>query len=357
MASLAPLLPRTVSIDDFVALTDEIAALARAGVPLSRGLLELGSDLPGRLGQLVHVVGQRLERGETLEQIVAQSPELFPPAYRAVIAAGAKVGRLPAALERVSQSARRTSQLQQSFALAMFYPTVLLFVAYVLILFWFDKLLPTLATVFDDFVPASRPFWEAALAFREHMWWWGPLLILLVALWWIWFWWRSSRAASGLELHPMLCWGAIGTLVKMRRAGRLAALADTLAMLVEYGVPLPEGLKLAAETTSDRRLIAAAGELAEGLNRGESRRNPGGFPPLLAWAIASGQVQAELPHILRRMAAAYQDEAARHAQWMSLTRPIFLTAVLGGATVILFALLHFGPFIMLLYQLAEAQTR
>jgi hypothetical protein len=42
---------------------------------------------------------------------------------------------------------------------------------------------------------------------------------------------------------------------------------------------------------------------------------------------------------------------------MSLTRPIFLTAVLGGTTVILFALLHFGPFIMLLYQLAEAQTR
>ena len=39
-----------VSLDDLIALNDEIIALIRAGVPLERGLAGLADDLPGRLG-------------------------------------------------------------------------------------------------------------------------------------------------------------------------------------------------------------------------------------------------------------------------------------------------------------------
>ena len=40
-----------ITLDQLVALNDEIAALVRAGVPLDRGLRSLGEDLPGRLGR------------------------------------------------------------------------------------------------------------------------------------------------------------------------------------------------------------------------------------------------------------------------------------------------------------------
>ena len=38
--------PQQVTLDQLIALNDEIAALARAGVPLDQGLLHLGRDLP-----------------------------------------------------------------------------------------------------------------------------------------------------------------------------------------------------------------------------------------------------------------------------------------------------------------------
>ena len=41
-----------ISIDELAALNDEIAALVRAGVPLDRGLLGAGGDLPGGLGRI-----------------------------------------------------------------------------------------------------------------------------------------------------------------------------------------------------------------------------------------------------------------------------------------------------------------
>ncbi len=42
--------PVSITIDQLLALNDEIAALVRAGVPLERGLVVTGRDLRGRLG-------------------------------------------------------------------------------------------------------------------------------------------------------------------------------------------------------------------------------------------------------------------------------------------------------------------
>ena len=76
----------SITLDQLAALNDEMAALARAGVPLDRGLLHVGGDLPGRLGRITRDIGQRLEQGETIEQVL--SDESLPTAYRAVVAAG-----------------------------------------------------------------------------------------------------------------------------------------------------------------------------------------------------------------------------------------------------------------------------
>ena len=96
-----------LTLEQLAALSDEIAALSRAGVPLDRGLKELARELPGRLGRVAGSVGDQLTLGQPLAQIVADLGALLPPAYQTVIAAGLRAGRLPAALEGVSRSARR----------------------------------------------------------------------------------------------------------------------------------------------------------------------------------------------------------------------------------------------------------
>jgi hypothetical protein len=43
----------SISIDQFIALNDELAALVRVGLPMERGLRNLAADIPGSLGQSV----------------------------------------------------------------------------------------------------------------------------------------------------------------------------------------------------------------------------------------------------------------------------------------------------------------
>src|SRR5688572_31403788 len=142
MTITATLASRPVTLDQLAALSDEIAALARAGVPLDRGLQDLASDMPGRLGQIAEQIGKQVESGQPLEQVVAELSGALPPAYRAVLAAGLRAGRLPAALEGVAHSARRISQLRQAIGLSIVYPLVVLLVAWGLLVFVLTKLTP-----------------------------------------------------------------------------------------------------------------------------------------------------------------------------------------------------------------------
>jgi general secretion pathway protein F len=63
MATANPSAGHTLSLEQLIALGEEIAALARAGVPLDEGLAELGRELPGRLGKVARQMGGQRRDG------------------------------------------------------------------------------------------------------------------------------------------------------------------------------------------------------------------------------------------------------------------------------------------------------
>jgi general secretion pathway protein F len=350
----AALVSTPVTLDQLVALSDEIAALARAGVPLDRGLRELSRDLPGRLGKLAGQMGERLEKGQPLEQVVAELGTALPPAYRTVLAAGLRAGRLPAALEGVSHAARRISQLRRSIGLSVVYPLIVLLLAWVLFIYMLVKVTPVTLHVMRGVELPTAPWEEITLAASRSAMWWGPVVPVVVGLWLAWVWHRSGRVARGVELHPLLGLGAIPTLVRMQRAGRMATLADLLSLLVSHGVPLPEAVELASAAVGSPAIARGGNELADGLRRGEKfERFPSGFPPLLAWTLVSGADQARLPHVLSRTAETYRDEVARRGQWLQLYVPLMMIVGVCGVVAATYALVTLLPWILIMYRLAQ----
>src|SRR5262249_51853770 len=140
------------TLDQLAALSDEIAALVRAGVPLHRGLQDLGADMPGRLGRMAGELGKELQSGQPLDAAIAQRLSTsLPLAYRAVVTAGLRAGRLPAALEGIAQTARVISQLRSSIGLALLYPLVVLTLTWVLGLFILIKVAPVMILMLQEF--------------------------------------------------------------------------------------------------------------------------------------------------------------------------------------------------------------
>jgi general secretion pathway protein F len=345
---------QSISLDQLAALSDEIAALVRAGVPLDRGLRDLAHDTPGRLGKLADSIGERLEAGHSLEQVVVELQTALPPVYRSVILAGLRAGRLPAALESVARTAHRVSQLRRSIGLALIYPAIVLGLAWGLGLFLLVKIAPVMARMLLEFDVIKFPLDRTVAELSRTAPMWGPLVPLLIAGWLAIVWYRSGRIAGGIELRPWFSMGAVSALARLQRAARLASLIELLALLVEHDVPLDEAVELSSAAVGSPRLSRAGKELAEQLRRGEPmNRPPADFPPLVAWTLASGQPQAALCQTLARTADVYREEVNRRSEWLALYVPLVLTTFVCGGIVMIYVVLTLGPWLAIMHHIAQ----
>jgi general secretion pathway protein F len=359
-------MPATVTLDDLIALNDEMLALVRAGVPLGQGLAEVGHDVRGSLARTTATLAARLERGESLPQALAATGGLFPPLYRAIVEAGIKSGRLSAALETTSALMRRMADLRRLVLLAMVYPLIVFFVGYGLFMLFVLKILPTLLSASPT--PHPPAIVRTLAGLHNGVEWWGPILptIVLTAaiLWWL----RSRQALVLQSGGAARVFGWTPSFRKLLAESRAASFADMLALLVEHQTPLGEAVVLAAEATGDPRLTLAAKQLAADISAGAAPKGTVPFcsadsakgdsplaeiPPLLRWLIATGGSQATFAAALRDAADTYRRRAIRRADWLRLYLPMLLTLGIGGTVVVLYALSLFVPWTSMLYQLTQ----
>jgi len=347
----------SISLDDLVALNDEIVALTRAGMPLERGLILAGGDLPGRLRRLTTALGERMSRGESLPEAVAATPDL-PSLYRAVVEAGLRSGRLSVALEGLSTYARGYAEARRSIGLAMAYPLVVMSLAFALFVGMVVAFIPRLLSAFASLgLPVHGVLRGLGVA-GGWVWLWGPVLpalvMIVLAAWWGLG--RATRLGGGWA-HRALRW--FPWLGSMLRGFQSASYAELLALLIEHGVPYPEALVLAGEAAGDPVLEASARATAADVRRGETaggRPVGSAFPPLLAWVLQTGPRQGDLVTALRQLARRYRSEARRQSEKLRVLLPALLLLGVGASATALYALALFVPLTSLWYGLS-AQTR
>jgi general secretion pathway protein F len=319
-----------MTLDDLIALNDEIAALVRAGVPLEQGLAALGGDLPGRMGQVAALLAERTARGEPLAQVVMDHTMGFPPAYRAVVEAGIKAGRLPAALEAVAGSARRLTETHRAAVIAAIYPLLVFALAWGCLVFFARVIAPSLAATFLALgVPGHRFFVTVAWIGRGS-WYWGPVVpvaaVLFLAAWWF----ASTRASVLHSRSSDWLLGWLPWMGPMLRWSRSAAFLEVLALLVENRVPLDDAIRLAADASGDPRTL----------------------PPLVNWLmLAAGRDGALLP-ALRHAAETYRRRARHQSDLVRIFLPVVLTVCVGGSATLVYAVALFGPYAAMLRWLA-----
>jgi len=343
-----------MSLDHLVALNDEIAALARAGVPLDLGLKSLASDMPGRLGRVSQIIGQRLEAGESLPQILAD-PKAggIPAAYAAVVAAGLRVGRLPSALEGIAHAFRRHRELQRTMALGLIYPLLVVIMAFALLSFWLQKIAPVLVATADEWDQSVRWIAPTLRVLRETSPWWANIIPLAIVAYGGWLWYRSGEALRSGG-RGWFRWGIIGRVRRMRFIGQKALFTDILGVLLEHGTPLDEALQIAGRAVDDPALRQAAAQLTERIRTGEAATTPiAGLPPLLGCLLTAAGDRSP-GQALRRAARTYHDDAANRARRLSTSIPLVFTLIVGGGSAALYAAVTIIPWFFLLQRIGMA---
>lgn len=341
---------------DFILLNEEIAALVRARVPLESQLTKIGTELPGKAGELAERIGRRLNSGESLADAVEAECATMPAAYRATVIAGSQRGQLAGAIESVVDSASRIEQLRRITGIALLYPMMVAIVAVTLMTFIITRIVPTFSLVSESHVGpiAWLMTWRLPLLRVTEIV--VGLLFILLAIWW----WRSGRVGmpASAQLGPMK-W--LPGARKVFRWNQAATFSDLLLLMVERGVPLDHSLRLAADAVDDVNLRTSSHELAEHIKRGgttgrtvpdDVARLRSKFPLMIRLALFHSNNRELLVSSLRQAAMMYRERATRAAEWYSEYVPILLTIGIGGTLTICFTLLVLWPYTAMLRELA-----
>ena len=131
-------------------LTSELAILLKAGVTLDRGLEVIKRNASsGPQLRLITTLHDGIRKGDSLWGILASQGNIFNPLYVNLVKLGESSGTLPKVFERLAQDIRFQGELKRKVVQAMTYPTVVLLVCVLSIVFIFNYIVPQMKGLFD----------------------------------------------------------------------------------------------------------------------------------------------------------------------------------------------------------------
>ncbi|MCB1089470.1 MAG: type II secretion system F family protein, partial [Verrucomicrobiae bacterium] len=227
-----------------------------------------------------------------------------------LVAAGEASGSLTDILRRLAGNLKQLFGLQRRVASAMVYPSFLLVGCIVLLFVFSTVLMPKLTDLIRKTGQKLSLLTELLIKFTDFMgqWWWLVLLVIVTIV----LSFRAYIATTGGRMW----WDAY----KMKlpafgpvMAGRFyAQFCQTMANLVNNGVPLLNSLRLITRGTTNRyvqkHLEAAVLQVGEGTSLARALDKTGAFPAALVDRIAIGEQTGELGKAFTKAAAKYDED-------------------------------------------------
>ena len=318
---------RTLSRKAIALLTQQLASLLHAGMPLDRALsILIGVTEDPQLKPVLVRVQEKVRGGSSLADAL-EVQGVFSRFYLNMIRAGEAGGALDAVLKRLSEFLERSRALRETVSSALIYPIILLSVSALAVIILLTFVVPQFQRLFADAgkaLPLATQIVIAAGNGFRYYWWVGLILILLLV------------AVMRQQLsHPesrarwddwFLRLPLFGDLIAKVETARLSR---TLGTLLGNGVSLLNALTIVRETLGNQVLANALGEVAEHVKTGRGLADPlldaERFPKLAVQMIRVGEETGQLQEMLLQVADTYDDEVQTAVKRMlTLLEPILI---------------------------------
>ncbi|MGB2823733.1 MAG: type II secretion system F family protein [Phycisphaerae bacterium] len=309
----APPKPRTaIGRSEFLLFNQQLAAIARAGIPLERSLRELATDAASpRMRRLIETIAAELESGTPLPEAFEKHHRHFPPLYGRIIEAGVRSGRLGEMLTSLNRHSETAAQTRRILFEATCYPAVVLALAAVIFTGILVFVVPPLGRIFDEM---GRDLPEATaslmtLARNVDRIWMGISAVIAALL-------LSGfilgRFPGGRRVKETVAF-SLPLLGRLYRDTVLSRLADAMAALVSAGCDMPSCLRLAAGSTGCESVVAECEALARHVEQGQPLLAGATYcrilPSLFLYSVDLGAHRGELADNLYGLSRMYGEQA------------------------------------------------
>lgn len=338
-----PMFGSSIKEKDLVICTRQLATMINAGVPLVQAITLIGAGSAKGLQGLLKSVQNDLESGERLSVALGKHPRYFDRLYVALIGAGELGGILDTILLKLATYREKSHALKAKVKSALFYPSAIVVVAFVITAILMIFVIPKFAEMFSGFgadLPALTAFViKLSNAFVKF--WYlvvGMPIAMVVGLS------MAYKRVLKVRLFFDKLLLQLPILGEIMLKAAVARFTRTFSTMHAAGVPITESLETIAQTSGnliiENALIRAKEAVSSGQRLSQPLLESGVFPPMVIQMISIGEESGALETMLGKLADFYENEVDESVSRMtSLLEPlimVFLGVVIGGLVVAMY---------------------
>lgn len=334
---------KPVLVADVAIFSRQFSTMINAGLPVLQCLSIIADQqVNPAFKRVITNIKDEIGSGGNLSDAMAKHPKVFDELYVNMIRSGELGGVLDTILERLSVYMEKAEALRRKIKSAMMYPTIVLSVAMLVIVFLLVKVIPTFEEVFASFGKTLPPLTQGLVntsRFLQKSWYIAGGAIFLVING-IKMWGKTEKGSYMLDGF-LLRMPVFGELVKK---ASVAKFSRTLGTLLKSGVPILEALETVAKTAGNKVveevINGARASIREGQGMTEPLKKGGVFPPMVIQMVSVGEETGKIDEMLMRAADFYEEEVDTAVEGLSsILEPIiivFLGVSIGTIVIAMF---------------------
>jgi len=321
-----------VKTQDVIDFSQQLATLTESGVTILTALELLREQAPREaLRKVIAGLVEELQGGSSFSQALGKYPEVFSPTYCQVVKASEQAGNLEEGLRQVARYMGKRATTTSRVRRALAYPAMVLLMAIGVFVLLITVALPPLIGLFESLgaeLPLATTMLIAVadffISYKFHLLWGALILVILTVVY-------IRLPAGKLTMDRLkLKIPLIGSIAVEHN---MCHFCQITSMLLKAGLPLPQVMDIAIQTSGNRIIRQALSDVRDKLLQGQGWSQPMAenelFPQLMVEMVAVGEKTGTIDSTLATLADYYEERVDQRINTLiSMIEP-FLTVVIG----------------------------
>src|SRR6202007_410159 len=333
---------RKLKQDTFLVFNQQFLTLIRAGLPILNSLeLLIKRQKDQQLKTILENVRDRVKGGELLSDAFA-AQGIVPKIYTTTLLGGEKSGEIDEVLTRYIHFQRMAMTFRKKLFVSLIYPTLLVSVVLIMVMFLFTYVVPKFAELFNSLDAKLPSITVFMLAVGQNAQKYAPFALIgfVIAAFILWRWKDTDRGADQIDRVVL----SLPLLGGIRLKHQVASFSRMLATLLQGGLPLVPAMETAGSSMTSRRILKgvmrAGSRVREGQGLTGSLEEQKIFPELAIEMMEVGESTGKLSEMLNSVAEFYEEDVQTAlGAAMALIEPLILIIMaifVGGVLISLY---------------------
>ncbi len=324
---------RRIKAKDIAIFSRMLATMMSSGVPLVQAFDIIGRGHENKgMQDLLVAIKTDVEGGSNLSDALGKHPYHFDELFVNLVQAGEHAGILDDVLDKIATYKEKTESIKGKIKKALFYPTAVLVVAFMITAILMIFVVPEFAKMFSGFgadLPAITKFVVNLSDIFQNYWLaiFGGIIGAVVAV-------MQAKKRSKKFNHfldrVLLKVPIIGTILNK---AAIARFSRTLATMFAAGVPLVEAMTSVSGAVGNvvygEATIKMRDEVATGTQLNVSMNKSNLFPNMVIQMTAIGEEAGSVDSMLGKVADFYEEEVDNAVDSLSSLLEPFIMVILG----------------------------